>query len=68
MAKFSKLKEIESKLKEKNSRGERNLSEAYSIIEDLDGRNTITILKTLGYKVKWRGLDPKNAKIEKQKV
>ncbi len=60
----SKLKEIDDKLKERLAKGEMSLDEASTLIEMLGGRNPTVILETLGYNVKWHGIDPKNAKVE----
>ncbi len=59
----SKLKQIQERLKKRLSAGEINLWEASRIIEDLGGRRPTIILKALGYRVEWHGIDPKSAKI-----
>ena len=69
LVKESKLKEMDEKLKGRLRVGELNLDEASRLIEEMGGRNPVSLLEALDYKIDWRGLDAKNARIkEKRRV
>ena len=66
LIKQSKLKEIQEALEEQEAIRELDLLEASKVIENLGGAKPTEILEILGYKIKWRGLDPGKAKITKK--
>jgi predicted nuclease of restriction endonuclease-like RecB superfamily len=66
LIKDSKLKEIQEKLEETLDEEKLTLHKASTIIEKLCGKHSTLILEKLGYKVTWNGIDPKNAKIQRE--
>jgi len=58
------LEEIALTLKQRLTNGMLSLNEASKIIETLGGVKPIVILEALGYKVKWRGIDPSAAEVK----
>ncbi len=66
LIKPSKLKEIQEALDEQEAVRELDLLEASKVIENVGGVKPTEILETLGYKIKWQGLDPRKAKIIKK--
>jgi hypothetical protein len=61
------LHKIKNELENTLIQRQLTLKEASAIIEDLGGKRPTTILDTLGYKVKWHGIDPNSAIIRKMK-
>lgn len=66
LIKPSKLKEIQEALEKQEAVRELDLLEASKVIGNLGGVKPTEILETLGYKIKWQGLDPRKAKITKK--
>jgi len=58
-----KLKEIALKIEELT---EQRLSKVLQTIEDMGGRKPYVVLEALGYEVRWRGLDPEKAVVQKK--
>ena len=61
----SKLEEIQERLESRLEGGELGLAEASRIIEDMGGRKPTTILRALGYRIEWHGIEFRSAKIHK---
>jgi predicted nuclease of restriction endonuclease-like RecB superfamily len=61
-----KMREIQELLGNRASLGELNLDEASRIIEEAGGRRPAQILDALGYRIDWKGIDAKSAKISKK--
>ncbi len=61
--KAAKLEEIRKRLENRLSRGPLSLHEASTIVEEAGGSRPAQILTALGYKVKWKGIDPQSAEI-----
>ena len=62
-----KLREIDSSLIRRLTNGRLSLHEASKLIEKLGGVEPTIILETLGYRIKWYGIDPSTAEVEKKK-
>jgi predicted nuclease of restriction endonuclease-like RecB superfamily len=60
-----KMREIRELLENRVSQGELNLDEASRIIEEAGGKRSARILNALGYRIDWKGIDTKSAKIIK---
>lgn len=58
------LRGIELSLKRRLTEGTLSLNEASKIIEELGGAKPIMLLEALGYRVKWRGIDPEAAEVK----
>jgi hypothetical protein len=62
----SKLEEIQERLERQLEGGELDLAEASRIIEDMGGRKPTSILRALGYRIEWHGIESRSAKIHKR--
>lgn len=61
-----RLREMEDSLRRRMADGRLSLNEASSIIEELGGVKPTIILEALGYRVRWRGIDPDAAEVEEK--
>ena len=68
LIKKTKLEEIQEKLESRLSQGDLSLDEASTIIKDIGGRNTATLLGALNYKVEWHGINPRSTKIRRKNI
>jgi hypothetical protein len=64
--KETKLREIDKKLEKHLNFEELNLDKASRIIEEEGGRKPAQILEALGYRIEWKGIDPKSARIHRK--
>lgn len=59
-----KLREMKTSLRRRMAKGKLSLHEASKIIEELGGVKATIILEALGYRIKWRGINPEVAEVE----
>lgn len=58
-----KLNDIRDKLERRLEEDELSLEEATRIILERGGKEPIGIIESLGYKIEWRGIDPRSAHV-----